>query len=84
MGYVMTSAVCNIQYASETENTLHLRCRGHEISMRCNDYNLGAVHYTTYNHTIEDYLLYAVDIESNKDQKLRVEEAWMILLHTHN
>ena len=36
--------------------------------------------YPQYNHTKEDYTAAAVDTEKDYNKKLRLEEAWMLLL----
>ena len=43
-------------------------------------------HYISYNHTIEDYVICASAVykETDKNRRLRLEEAWMILLDTLN
>ena len=79
--YVMTCNVCNIQYVRETSNTMNSRCRGHESSIRTEKDHPVAIHYRSYNHTIDDYPITIVDKEGNKNRKLRLEEAWMTLLN---
>ena len=77
--YVMT---CNIQYVGETSNSMNCRCRGHESSIRTHKDHPVAIHYRSYNHTIDYYCITIVDKEKNKNRRLRVEEAWMTLLNT--
>ena len=38
--------------------------------------------YKSYNHTSEDYIVCAIDKGSDKNKRLRLEEAWIILLDT--
>ena len=44
--------------------------------------NIVSQHYKQYNHTSDDYTVAATDTERDYDKKLRLEEAWMILLDT--
>ena len=78
----MICAVCNIQYVGKIENTLNLKCRGHESNMRHNDYNPVAVHYRRYNHTIDDILICVVGKDSDENKRLSLKEVWMILIDT--
>ena len=48
--------------------------------MRANNDNRLSIHYKEYNHTSEDYALRAIDKESDYNKRLRLEEAWIILL----
>ena len=50
--------------------------------MRSNNGNLVSTHYKQYNHTCEDYIVTAIDKETDYNRKLRLEEAWMVLLET--
>ena len=80
--YVMTCDVCDIQYVGETSNSMSSRCRGHESSIRAEKDHPVAIHYRSYNHTIDEYSNTVVDKESNKNRRLRLEEPWMTLLNT--
>ena len=66
----------------ETSNSMHCRCRGHESSNKTNKDHPVAIHYRSYNHTIDDYSVTQVDKGKNKNRRLRIEEAWMTLLNT--
>ena len=79
--YVMTCNICSIQYVGETSNSMNCRCRGHESSIRTNKDHPVAIHYRSYNHTIDDYSITIVDQEKDKNRRLRLEEAWMTLLN---
>ena len=82
--YVMTCNVRSIKYVEETSNTMNCGCRGHESYIRAEkDYPV-AIHYRSYNHTIDDYSITIVDEETNKNRKLRLEESRMTLLNTLN
>ena len=78
----MICNICNIQYVGETSNTMNSRCRGHESPIRREKDHPVAIHYRSYNHTIHDYSITIVDIESHKNRRLRLEESWMTLLNT--
>ena len=54
--YVMACNVCNIQYVGETSNTMDSRCRGRSIRTK-KDHPV-AIHYRSYNHTIDALLLH--------------------------
>ena len=78
--YLLTCNICNKKYVGETEQTLNGRCRGHESNMRANSDNILSKLYKEYNHTSEDYAVTAIDKESDYNKRLRLEEAWIILL----
>ena len=80
--YAMTCNTCNTQYVGETSNSMNCRCRGHESSIRTNKDQSVAIHYRSYNHTINDYSFTIVDQEKDKKRRLRLEESWMTLLNT--
>ena len=50
--------------------------------MRSNNDNKVSTHYKQYNHTSEDYIVITIDKETDYNRRLRLEEAWMILLET--
>ena len=78
--YLLTCSICNKKYIGETAQTLKRRCRGHESNMRANNDNIVSKHYKEYNHTSEDYTVTAIDRETDYNKRLRLEEAWIILL----
>ena len=78
----MTCEICNIQYVGETSNTLNTRCRGHESAIRNEKDHPVAQHFNSYNHSWHDYNIIAVDKESDKNRRLRLEESWMYLMDT--
>ena len=39
-----------------------------------------ALHYTSYNHTLDDNTIMEVDHECNKNKGFRLEEAWMTVM----
>ena len=70
------------KYIEETEQTLNRRCRGHESNMRGDSDNIVSRHYKEYNHTSEDYIVTAIDKETDYNKRLRLEEAWILLLES--
>ena len=50
--------------------------------MRSNNDSIVSKHYEQYSHTSEDYIVTARDKETDYNKRLRLEEAWMILLET--
>ena len=80
--YVMTCNVCNIQHVRETSNTMNNRCRGHESFIRTEKDHPVAIHYRSYNYTIDDYSITIVDKETDRNRRLRLEESRMTLLNT--
>ena len=80
--YVMTCNVCNIQYVGETSNTINNRCRGHGNSIRAEKNHPVAIHYRSYNHTIDNYSITTVYTEPDKNRRPRLQESWMTLLST--
>ena len=73
--YVITCIVCKIQYAGETESPLNTRWRGHESNVKNLTDNPVSNHYKSYNHTIEDYMICAMNKERDMKKRLRLEEA---------
>ena len=64
--YVLQCDICDIQYVGEISNTMNVRCREHENSIRTSrDYPV-AVYYRSYNHTIEDFTITIVAKEEDK------------------
>ena len=82
VGYLLTCSICNKQYIGETEQTPNRRCRGHESDMRRGNDNILPKHYKEYNHTSEDYTVTAIDKETDCNKRLRLEEAWILLLES--
>ena len=48
--------------------------------MRASNDNIVSKHYKEYDHTSEDYTVTAIDTEVDYNKRLRLEEAWKILL----
>ena len=55
---------------------------GHESNMRGDNDNTVSRHYKEYNHTSEDYTVIAIDKETDYNKRLRLEEAWILLLES--
>ena len=80
--YVITCTKCNIQYVGETKRTLNERMRDHCSSIRTNKEHPVATHFSTNNHTMDHFLVTAIDRSHDKNARLRLEEAWMMILDT--
>ena len=50
--------------------------------MRGDNDNVISRHYKEYNHTSEDYIVTAIDKEADYNKRLRLEEAWILLLES--
>ena len=61
---------------------MNTRCGWHVINIRTSKDHTVALHYRSYNHTIEDFTITVVDTEQNKSRRLRLEESWITLLDT--
>ena len=73
--YVMTCNICNIQYVGETTNSMNCRCTGHESSIRTNKDHPVAIHYRSYNHTLDDYSITIVDKEKKQKWKTKIRRS---------
>jgi hypothetical protein len=80
--YHMECTICHKKYIGESSNTLNTRCRGHESAIRRQQEHPVAQHFSDNNHTETDYKIMAIDKCATKNNRLRLEEAWMILLNT--
>ena len=86
------SSICtylwNSQHAivGETQQTLNARFRLHESMINTKKENPVADHFNEEEHTENrlDFKINVVGQESNKNRRLRLEEAWMFLLNTHH
>ena len=84
--YVLTCGIHNMQYVGETRQTLNARFRLHESMINTKKENPVADHFNEEDH-IENRLDFKINVvgqESNKNRRLRLEEAWMLLLNTHH
>ena len=50
--------------------------------MRRDNDNIVSKHYKEYNHTSDDYIVTAIDKETDYNRRLRLEESWTFLLDT--
>ncbi len=80
--YVITCRKCKIQYVGETGRTSNERFRNHEASIRKGDPHPVAQHYSQDHHSPRDMKVTIIDKCRGKNQRLRLEEAWMLLLDT--
>ena len=80
--YVLKCMICGIQYVGESSNTMNTRCRGHVSTIRTSKDHPVALHYRSYNHTAEDFIITIIDMDQNKNGRLRLEESWITLLDT--
>ena len=80
--YVLNCDICGIQYVGESSNTMNACCRGHVSTIRTSKDCPVALHYRSYNHTIEDFTITVVDKEQEKNRRLKLEELWITLLDT--
>ena len=78
--YLLICSICNKQYIGETEQTLNRRCRGHESNIRRDNDNIVSEHYKECKHACEEYTVTAIDKETDYNKRLRLEEAWILLL----
>ena len=69
--YVLKCDICGIQYVGVSSKTMNTRCRGHVSTIRAAKDQAVALHYRSYNHTIEDFTITVVDIEQDKNRKHR-------------
>ena len=59
----------------KTSNSMNCRCRGHESPIRTNKDHPVAIHYRSYNHTIDDYSITIVDKEKKQKQKIKTRRS---------
>ncbi len=81
--YVITCKKCGIQYVGETSRTLNERMRNHESSIRRRDPHPVATHFNLPQHSTRDLLVTIIDRSPKKNERLRLEEAWMMILDTY-
>ena len=84
--YVLICGIHNMQYVGETQQMLDARFRLHESMINTNKENPVADHFNEEEHTENrlDFKINVVGQEINKNRRLRLEEAWMLLLNTHH
>ena len=80
--YLLTCRVCNIAYIGETSQTLNNRMRGHVSCIKNKRDNPVAHHYNKPNHKYSDAKVTIVDRATTKNERLRLEEAWMLVMRS--
>ena len=82
--YVLTCGTHKVLYVGETQQTLNARVRLHESMINTKKENPVVDHFNDKNHLNNklDYKINIVGQEANKNRRLRLEEARMLLL-TH-
>ena len=83
--YALTCGIHNVQYIGETQQALNTRFRLHESMINTKKENPVADHFNEKDHSNNklDYKINIAGQETNKNRRLRLEEAWMLLLNTH-
>ena len=74
--------ICGMQYVGESSNTMNTRCRGHVSTIKTSKDHPVALHFRSYNHTAEDFIITVINKDEDKNRRLRLEESWIILLGT--
>ena len=82
LAYLLTCSICNKQYVAETEQMLNRKCRWHKSNVRRHNDNIVSKHYKEYNQTSDDYIVTAIDKETDYNKRLRLEEALILLLES--
>ena len=81
--YRLTCKPCQLYYIGESSTTLNTRMRNHESTIRRKTASTPvAIHFES--HDLPEYHIEALDMEPDKNKRLRLEEAWMHLLNTIN
>ena len=80
--YLLTCRICKIDYVGETSQTLNNRIRGHISCIRNKRDNPVALHFNKRNHTTNDVQITILDRAIKKNERLRLEEAWMLVMRS--
>lgn len=80
--YCLTCKKCKKQYIGESSQTLNKRIRGHISSINTKKDTPVAHHFNQPDHTKNDIIVSIVDRATGKNERLRLEEGWMILMRT--
>ena len=81
--YCLICLCCNKQYIGETSQTVNSRLRGHESHIKNykkHPHNPVANHFGINLNNAKDYKVLILDQESDKNKRLRLEEAWIHIL----
>ena len=82
--YLIQCYRCGLQYVGQTNNPLHIRFQQHIRDIRLKDLTKPvSIHYNSVNHTPRDARVIALDHAHCLNARLRLEEAWITLLATH-
>ena len=81
----MNCGIHNVQYVGETQQTLNARFRLHESMINTKKENPVADHFNEEDHSNNNlgYKINIIGQEAYKNRRLRLEEAWMLLLNAH-
>ena len=83
--YCLICNCCNKRYIGESSQTVNNRLCGHESHIRNYHKHPGnpvAQHFGINLNKAQDYKIQILDQESDKNQRLRLEEAWIFILKT--
>ena len=80
--YTITCTKCGDQYCGESSQTINQRFRGHVHCIRANKDNPVAKHFNQQNHSEHDLAIIIVDRATQKNERLRLENAWILLLNS--
>ena len=81
--YCLTCKCCNKKYIGESSQTVNNRMRGHESHIRNyhrHPHNPVAQHFGINLNTETSYNIEVLDQETDKNRRLRLEEAWIFIL----
>ena len=82
--YLITCRRCQIQYVGQTSNSVHIRFQQHLRDIRQNnEYKAVSQHFNLPHHRLTDVRLTVVDRATALNTRLRLEEAWITNLSTH-
>ena len=83
--YCLICLCCNKKYIGETSQTVNNRLRGHESHIKNyhkHPHNPVAQHFGINVNNAKDYKIIILDQDSDKNRRLRLEEAWIYILET--
>ena len=84
--YCLICNCCNKRYIGESSQTVNNRLHGHESHIRKSYHkhpgNPVAQHFGINLNKAQDYKIQILDQESDKNRRLRLEEAWIFILKT--
>ena len=80
--YVLKYMIYGMQYVGESSNTMNTRCRGHVSTIKTSKDHQVALHFRSFNHTTEDFIITVIHKDEDKNRRLRLEESWITLLDT--